>query len=331
MATTPTETSMKSNPDADRARTWVLVLNYQGREHIAGCLRSLGEQIAPPGGSRCVVIDNASTDGSLELVRDEFPKIDIIQSDVNRGFAGGNNLGIRHAIDQGAEYVALLNMDTRVDPRWLHELVTTADSLPSTALLGSRILSADGQTVEFDGLQFDTVTTSGGYAEYSAEQSEAGIRDAFYACGAAVLMRVGAVQSAGLFDESFFAYHEDVELAIRCRRAGYRVVNVGSSVVYHVGGGAGAGVRFRDFMGTRNLILTLFKHYDRATWHENYLTLLHHFINQDEPLRLQAMLAALFHAPAALRQRRRISPITKHNYSELRSASPGCKNQGPIE
>ena len=302
--------------EAPAARTWVLVLNYQGEEHIAQCLDSLRRQEIPAGGVRCVVIDNASDDGSLEIVRRDFPEFELIESGRNLGFAGGNNLGIREAMRAGAEYVALLNMDTRVHPRWLRELIEVAEDAPDAGLLGARIHSADGSRVEFDGRQFDPVTTSGGYADRPPGDDAERFQPAAYACGAAVLMRTRALAEVGLLDESFFTYHEDVELSLRCWLYGYRVLNVANAVVYHRLGGAGAGTRYRDFMGSRNLVLTLLKLYDGRAWQTHGATLLSHFLSSQEPDRFAAVCSALFHAPAALRHRRALRRRARISFSE---------------
>jgi GT2 family glycosyltransferase len=262
-----------------------------------------------------VVVDNASTDGSAELIEEQFPEIELLRSEVNLGFAAGNNVGIRHAMRAGAEYVALLNMDTTVDPAWLRRLVETADETPDAALLGARILHADGQMVEFDGQQFDPVTTSGGYADYPVNQHRIATGEAAYACGAALLMRASAFQEIGLLDETFFLYHEDVELSLRVWLRGHRVLNVADAIVFHEGGGAGGGTELRDFMGTRNLLLTLTKLCDGQAWSRHGKQLTSLFLSRD---RLPAVFSALFQVPTALERRRlQRSSVASGEFSKL--------------
>lgn len=300
-----------------RPRTRVVVLNYRGGQHIAACLTSLEEMQAPPGGHECVVIDNASDDGSPDIVRKRFPEIEIIENEVNLGYAGGNNQGIRDALESGAEYVAILNVDAQVEREWLDALVRQADADKAAAILGSLILSEDGTEVEFDGRQFDPVTTSGGYAERPLEpgEREASPREVPYACGAAMLLRVEALREVGLFDPVFFAYHEDVDLAIRCWLAGWKVVLVPGSVVRHARGGAGAGVGFRDFMGGRNSLLTILKTFDAASWERNAEALLGHFLFTDDELRRRGALTALHRAPEVLKRRRDLMKRAERSYS----------------
>lgn len=299
------------------ARTWVIVLNYQGGDHIEACLESVRALQTPPGDCECVVVDNASDDGSLGLVRDRFPDLPIIENDANLGYAGGNNRGIREALDSGAEYVAVLNVDAQAEDRWLTGLVERADEEPEAAILGSLILSEDGDEVEFDGGQFDPVTTSGGYADRHLDEGDlqGAPREVPYACGAAMLMRAEALREVGLFDPAFFAYHEDVDLAIRCWLAGWKVLLAPGSVVRHVGGGTGAGIGFRDFMGARNSLSTALKTFDGPWWKAHSEALLGHFLLTDDDLRRRAALVALHQAPETLRRRRRLMTKARCPYS----------------
>jgi len=298
-------------------RTWVVVLNFQGREHVSDCLESLAAQDEPPGGAKVLVVDNASDDGSPEIVETRFPEIEILHNPRNLGFAGGNNAGIRRAMAMEADYVALLNMDATVDRHWLAELVEVADLHPTAALVGARIYTADGRKVEFDGQQFDPVLTAGGYSDRSPSPDPHRAREVAYACGAGVLMRVAALEQIGLFDESFFAYHEDVELSVRAWLCGYRVLNATRSAVYHQVGGAGAGVPFRDFMGLRNVALTLLKLYDGNSWRAGAQSIVNLYFDEAVPGRLDSALAALFEAPRVLERRRLLKARSRRTYSEL--------------
>lgn len=303
--------------------TWIQVLNYQGLHCLERCLESLRRMRKPSGEVRLVVVDNASTDGSLEIARRKFPDLEVLESTWNRGFAGGNNLGLREALEEGADYAVLVNMDARVAPDCIAKLVAAAENRPEAALVGATICSEDGKLVEFDGRQFDPVLTAGGYADTPrGRRTRDKVSPAAYACGAGMLLRLEAFREIGLFSESFFAYHEDVELALRARLFGYEVVNVGDAFVFHARGGAGAGDRFRDFMGTRNLLSTLIKIYDRPSWLQNSESLMDHFLGSGQPMRSQAILAALFDAPQVLRQRRRLRAEVRKTYKEILAELP---------
>jgi len=302
-----------------RPLTWVQVLNYNGLHCVGKCLESLEAAHPPPGEVRLVVVDNGSEDGSLELLHKDFPEIEIIQSDRNLGFAGGNNLGLRKALAERADYAILVNMDAQVAPDCLIRLVEVADDNPRAVLVGATICTEDGERIEFDGSQFDPVLTAGGYLDAlrSEQPPEKEAKTAAYACGAGMLMRLETLREIGLFSETFFAYHEDVELALRTRLFGYEVLNVPDALVYHVRGGAGAGVEFRDFMGARNLLLTLMKLYDRSSWRRNHHALIDHFLGGTYPQRAQVLLASLSRAPTMFRQRRRLRDRADRTYSQI--------------
>ena len=194
-------------------RTLVAILSYCGAEALGPCLDSVLTQKHPSGGFRVLVVDNASTDGSAELVRDRYPEVELLACRENLGYGGDNNLAIRRASEVGAEYVVLLNMDTSVASDGLFEFRRRRRGDPRAAILGARIYDRDGVLLEFDGSQFDPVLTAGGYADRPAEDDCSGEPvPAAYACGAALLLRLSALQEIGTFDESFFLYHEDVEL-----------------------------------------------------------------------------------------------------------------------
>lgn len=249
-----------------------------------------------------VVVDNASTDASVEMLEEGYPWVELVRCPRNLGYAAGNNEGLRRELARETEFVALLNMDTRVDPEWLVQLVGAAEEHPDGALFGATLLSWDGKTLEFDGRQFDPVTTSGGYARSGAPESPR-TRRAAYACGAGMLARTECLRRVGLFEERFFAYHEDVELSLRCWRHGHPVFNVGAAKIFHRGGGAGAGSRLRDFLGTRNMVLTWLLHYDESSWAENWGALLGNVLDADSPERVAAALASSFEAHRMLRRR----------------------------
>lgn len=300
-------------------RTQALVLNYRGGDFLIRCIESLKRAESPRGGFGILVIDNDSDDDSIAHLRSAFPDSEVLETGRNVGYAGGNNAGIRAALGAGTdtEYVAIVNMDLEVHPLWLRELVDAADQNRDAAILGSRVLTGDGRLVEFDGRQFDPVTTSGGYSYSPASSSETTAYEAPYACGAALLLRLGMLRETGLFDPSFFAYHEDVDLALRCWLRGFRVLQVPTSIVYHAGGGSGAGSTFRDFMGGRNSLLTVAKIFDRRAWKRYGEALTRHFFPDGDPERIRASLAAFHTLPRTLRYRRHLSSRTQTPYSRV--------------
>lgn len=246
-------------------RVAVVTISFNGRQHIDECFGSLAALDYPREAWRLVVVDNASQDGSLAHVRAHYPDAELLPQGRNRGFAGGNDAGMRWALAQGYDYVALLNDDTRVEPEWLRAMVETAEAAPDIGACASKILTWDGSLIEFSGSVFFKETTGGGYTDEPNDGRYDRVMPAGYACGGACLLRVSALREIGLYDEDFFCYHEDVDWSLRAWLAGWRVLYVPASVIYHKRGSASAGTAFRDYIGPRNALTTWLKCYEART------------------------------------------------------------------
>jgi len=207
----------------------VVILNWNGKHLLPDCLASVRRQTYRD--FEVILVDNGSSDGSVEWVQSEYPEVQVLPLASNRGFCGGNNAGIRAA--RGA-YVVLLNNDTEVEPSWLGELVRHIQS-------DSTIAACDSKILYFG--QRDTIWSAG--ATYtiagSANFRGQGCRDAEFvepaevftavACSAIYPRRI--LDEIGGLDEDFFVGYEDVDWSFRARLRGYRIVNVPSSRVYH--------------------------------------------------------------------------------------------------
>lgn len=210
----------------------VVVLSWNGAAHLSACLAALQQQRPPP--PQILVVDNGSIDGSVELLRREFPAIELIANNRNLGFAGGMNVGLRRLRGE-AEIVVLLNQDTVVAPDWLATLVATfADE--QIAAAGCKIYYPDGQTLQHAGGFLDPARATSHLVGYG--EPDRGVyntlRDVEYATGAALALRMRALDVVGLLDAGFDpAYYEDVELCWRLRRVGYRVVYQPAAVLRH--------------------------------------------------------------------------------------------------
>jgi len=216
-------------------RVFIIVLNWNGRDDTLECLGSL-QALAYPDYT-VLVVDNGSTDGSEDAIRASFPSVRIIQTGKNLGYAGGNNVGIRFALDHGADYVWLLNNDTTVDPQALTPLVETAGSDPAIAFVGSKIyfhdhpdliwcvggsidLAAGGRTdhpgmSQRDTGQFDTITDVG------------------YVSGCSLLASSAAIAVIGPLPEEYFLYCEETDWNLAAQRKGFRTVLAPASRVWH--------------------------------------------------------------------------------------------------
>jgi GT2 family glycosyltransferase len=182
----------------------VVIVNWNGARHLAECLASLRAQTLRPE-MEVIVIDNGSTDGSLEALRQYGAWTRLIPNATNRGFAAGCNQGIRAS---RAEFIALLNNDTAVEPSWLEELVRAARAAPEIGCCTSKVLSYYDRGV-FDNaghiLFADGLTRGRGRLERDEGQFEQ-LEEVFCISGCAALLRRQMLDDVGLFDEAFFAY-----------------------------------------------------------------------------------------------------------------------------
>jgi GT2 family glycosyltransferase len=231
----------------------VVVVNHNGGGVIERALESLESQTRKP--DRMIVVDNASGDGSAEVISERFPGVELLRLDCNAGFAAGNNAGVAAAA--GCDWIALLNPDAFPEPSWLERLLASADEHPEFSFFGSLLLRADDPG-EVDGS--GDAYHVGGMAwrrDNGRPLAEAHLEpgEIFSPCAAAALYRRDAFLEAGGFDESFFAYYEDSDLAFRLRLLGHRCFYEPSAVVRHVGfSTAGEESPFTVFHSQRNLV-----------------------------------------------------------------------------
>lgn len=213
---------------------YVVILNWNGHADTVECLRSCGKISYAL--VRILVVDNGSSDGSEQLLRNEFPEIEVIQTGANLGFAGGNNVGIRHALCQAADYVLLLNNDTVVDPDFITPLVNAAAADPQAGILCSKIFFHDPPNVIwFAGANFFPSLGWGrhrGYGKRDGVQfDQPGKTDRPTGCAMMVTRRL--CETAGLLREEMFCYAEDLDWGLRARKVGFKVLYVPASKVWH--------------------------------------------------------------------------------------------------
>jgi GT2 family glycosyltransferase len=242
----------------------VVVLSWNGREDTLACLRSLAALAAPE--PFVIVVDNGSSDGTAESVRDAFPGVELIESGANLGFAGGNNAGITRALERGASHVLVLNNDVEVDPGFLNALVEESVRRPDAGALCSTILFADPPgLIWFAGASFDPRSGYNGRQRGYREPDDGRLGtvvETERACGAAMLVPRAVLEAVGLFDEELFLYVEDTEWSLRARAAGYRLYVVPASKVRHkvsVGSG-GESSPATLYYDTRNSIVVCERH-----------------------------------------------------------------------
>jgi GT2 family glycosyltransferase len=178
-----------------------------------------------------VVVDNGSTDGSVERIQSAYPEIRIVQTDKNLGFSGGNNAGIREVMRHGVKYVWLLNNDTQPKPFALCELVRTAESDYRLGAVGSVLhYTSDPGKIQAWGGGWISLWT--GYSSQATEHPRSG-RELDFLTAASMLVRRKALEDVGLMDDRFFLYWEDAELCFRLRRSGWQLGVASEAIVLH--------------------------------------------------------------------------------------------------
>jgi GT2 family glycosyltransferase len=239
-----------------------VILNTNRRADTLECLASLARGTYPA--HHVIVLDNASTDGSAEAIRAEFPAVEVVALEENLGYAGNNNVGIRLALDRGAAWIFVLNEDTVLAPDCIERLVASGESDPRIGILGPMVYhhdepgviqSAGGHlTPWWDSRHIgQNVPDSGQYAGPHAVD---------WISGCAILVRRGVVQQVGPIDPRYFYFWEETEWCLRAGRAGWRVLHVPAARLWH------KGVQ-RDYKpkptvtyyATRNRLLTMAKHH----------------------------------------------------------------------
>ena len=220
----------------------IVVLNWNQREATLACLDSLAR--ADLQGAELWVVDNGSRDGSVEALRARLPADRLITLPENRGYAGGNNAGMRAALDAGAEAILLLNNDTTVAADFLLSLVWALDAAPRAAAVCGAVHRDDLPEmiqIAFSEVRFgerDAVKLRGVNALTGGEYSHR--REVEVAIGCSLLLRAAALREVGLFDEAYFAYHEDVDWCLRARALGWTLLYEPWSRVFHRGSGSTA-------------------------------------------------------------------------------------------
>ena len=237
-----------------------VVLDWNGHQDTLACLRSLREV----SGLDILVVDNGSRPRLAEACGDELEGVTLLENEQNLGYAGGNNIGLKRALADGAEAVWVLNNDTVVDPEALDLLLACLERHPRAAAVAPAVLSADDPSRlwvawgEVNWLQ-SLVRLVGQGREYGPRWQ--GEREVPWLPGCSVLFRRAALEAVGLFDENYFAYHEDVDWAARARELGWSMHYSGLATVVHRGSASSAGYSgFKRYLSARNSVLYARRH-----------------------------------------------------------------------
>ncbi len=242
----------------------MVILNWNGRTHLERFLPSV--LASTPEWAEVVVADNASTDGSVEMLRAAFPRVRLVLLERNYGYAEGYNRALA-ALE--SDLFVLLNSDVETPAGWLQPLAEAMESDPRLAAVSPKILSlgepgrfeyagAAGGFIDALGYPFCRGRILGALEEDRGQYDNA--RSVFWASGACMMVRAGVFRRLGGFDPWFFAHMEEIDLCWRAQLAGYRVAVEPRSAVYHLGGGTLSGVSpYKTYLNFRNNLAMLFK------------------------------------------------------------------------
>jgi len=240
----------------------ILVLNYNGRRWLFSCLSSLLKTEYPQ--YEIILVDNASTDGSVEFVKKNFPRVKIIKFSQNLGYALAYNIAYKYA---KGDILVFLNNDTMVSSNWLKEIIKFLSKVRTPIIVGPKIckmynkrkLDSAGGVVNILGF-----TWSRGYLDDADDPKYNKIYEPFYVSGAALIIPKQLFEELGCFDASYFMYCEELDLCWRARLRGYKIIYFPRSIIYHYGSPSLKKYSVRYYyLNTRNMIVTMIKCLER--------------------------------------------------------------------
>lgn len=256
-------------------KVFLLILNWNGWKMTLDCLKSL-EPININGiDLEVVIVDNGSTDESIYKIKELTKlqinglKLKIIENNTNLGFVEGNNVGIKYALENGADYVCLLNNDTRVDPEFLTELIKTAESNNKIGIAGGKIYFEKGFEFHKDKYKNEdlgkVIWYAGGIIDWKnvyaghrgVDEVDNGqydkVEETAYINGTSMLIKRKVFEKIGLLDKKYFMYFEDVDFSVRAKKAGFDLIYCPNSKIWHlISGSSGIGSGLNDYFITRN-------------------------------------------------------------------------------
>ncbi len=240
----------------------VVILNTNRRDDTLACLDSLAQ--SDYANAQILVLDNHSTDGSVPAIQQAFPQVKVISLEENLGYAGNNNVGIRAALEMGADWVFVLNEDTILAPDCLSQMIRVGESDPQIGILGPLVYHYDEpEVIQTAGGEFGRYWESLHLAQNEPDQGQYNQpRPVDWISGCGILVRRAVIEQVGMIDERYFYYWEETEWCLRAGKKGWQIVNVPAAKMWH------KGVQ-RDYRpkpsvtyyATRNRLLTVAKHH----------------------------------------------------------------------
>lgn len=294
----------------------VVIPNLNGVNTLSECLESLLQQTMS---GDIIVVENGSTDNSINLLKSYKSGITILKQQVNLGFAGGVNKGIMHAIDNGADFIILFNNDAIADKDFMKNLIKCINKDPKIGIVTSKILNSSGQTIDSTG---DFYTNWG--LPYPRGRNDSITNkydldtDVFAASGGASIYRVELFNQIGLFDEDFFAYYEDVDISFRAQLAGWKIKYEPTAIVYHQIGATSNTIHgFTTYQTMKNLPWLLVKNMPKKYFFSvlirlylaNILFFIRAITRHQGRFALKGMVKSLLLMPKKIQERKTIQSL----------------------
>lgn len=252
-------------------KVFIIILNWNRTRDTLECLGSVRDLKTQGYDLKILIVDNGSTDASPEKLK-EIKDVQLLFNKSNLGFAGGNNIGIKYALEKGADYVVVLNNDVILEKNSLSQLVKTALGNPKFGALSPKIYFEKGY--EFHKNKYNEVDKgkviwyAGGDIDWKnvygsgrgVDEADKGLFDQIestgFATGTCMLLTRAALEKVGAFDEKYFMYYEDTDLSLRLKKGGFEVVYVPGAIAWHkVAQSSGIGSDLNDYFITRNRML----------------------------------------------------------------------------
>lgn len=273
-----------------------IVVNWNRRQDVLECLASLAASEGPS--VDLLVVDNASVDGSVEAIRERFPTAWLYASERNLGFAEGNNIALRHALERGYEYVLLLNNDAVIAPDAIGTMLALMREQPEIGIVAPAVYYRQRPEVIWSaggGIDWSDGSVGSDYYQARSADLPATAWDCAHVSGCCMLVRCAAIREAGLLDPRFFMYFEETEWCVRIARRGYRIVVSPRAAAWHaIDPDAQEGSPRIAYYMTRNHLLFLWA--TGAPWRARVATIL-------RQVRTVASLFIRPHTPARARGR----------------------------
>lgn len=256
----------------------ISIINYNNTPDTISCLKSLDDLVIKDMSVSVVVIDNASREAfPVDISLKNLP-VTVLRSEVNTGFSGGHNIGIRHALQEGADYILILNNDTEVNKHLVEELLQAIKQEEMIGVAVPKIYFAKGQEFHKDRYKVEeqgrVIWYAGGKMDWrniighhrGVDEVDNGqyerVEETAFATGCCMLVKRDVFEKVGFFDEKYFLYYEDSDLSMRVRKKGWKIIYTPRAMLWHSNAGStgGSGSRLQDYFISRNRLLFGFRY-----------------------------------------------------------------------